>query len=111
MKVKIIFVSSLFTVLFLNCILSFENPSEAAWKKVAIDDPKSFYSFCPRAIAIDKGNRPHIAYGGDHLYYAYYNGKKWIYKTLDFSPGVGSYASLAIDASQNIHISYYDSVK
>ena len=59
-----------------------------------------------RSIAVDSNNHPHFAYGGDHLYYAYYDGSSWHYETVDSSPGVGRYASIALDESDNAHISY-----
>ena len=62
-----------------------------------------------RSIAIDKTTgHPHIVYGGDHLYHAYYNGTQWVYETVDDSPGVGQYAAIAIDSNGKIHISYFD---
>ncbi|MEK6560031.1 MAG: hypothetical protein AABZ43_07790 [Planctomycetota bacterium] len=61
-----------------------------------------------RAIAVDSNNHPHFTYGGDHLYYAYYDGSSWHYETVDSSPGVGRYASIALDESDNAHISYYN---
>ncbi|MFO0795347.1 MAG: hypothetical protein U0586_14950 [Candidatus Brocadiaceae bacterium] len=59
-------------------------------------------------IAVDASNRPHIAYGGDHLYYAYHDGSKWNYPTVDASLLVGDYASIALDTSGKAHISYHD---
>ncbi|MBI5055171.1 MAG: PKD domain-containing protein [Nitrospirae bacterium] len=76
-----------------------------------VDCPRNYSSSYPvstRAIAIDNMNRPHIAYGGDHLYHAYYDGTTWRYQTVDSSPGVGQYASIAIDSNNSVHISYHD---
>ena len=80
----------------------------AQWVTETVDNPKYFSDFGPRSIAIDSNNHPHIAYGGDHLYYAYYDGSAWHYETIDSSPGVGMYTSLALDSAHNVHISYYD---
>ena len=83
--------------------------TEAAWTTGALDAPKLFSNFYARAIAIDGSGNPHIAYGEDHLYYAYHNGSSWNYETVDSSPRVGQYASIAIDSSTGyVHISYYD---
>ena len=83
----------------------------ASWTTEAVDAPKYFTDFYPRAIAIDGFNRPHIAYGGDHLYHAYFDGIEWRNETVDNSPGVGRYASIAIDKSNNkVHISYFDNI-
>ena len=84
------------------------NTSEAAWKKKVVDDKRKFSNFYSRAIAVDASNHPHIAYGGDHLYYAYYDGSTWNYQTVDSSPYVGWYTSIALDKSGKVHISYND---
>ena len=84
------------------------NTSADTWKIEAVDAPKYFYDFYSRAIAVDASNHPHIAYGGDHLYYAYHDGSKWNYQTVDTSTGVGEYASIALDTSGKVHISYLD---
>ena len=44
------------------------------WNIEAVDTPKYFTNFYSRAIAVDANGHPHIAYGGEHLYHAYY---KW----------------------------------
>ena len=100
--------TSLFLIVF-SLVLCMVSTSEAAWKIKAVDAPKQFSNFYSRAIAVDAGGHPHIAYGGDHLYYAYHDGSKWHRKTLDSSPGVGQYASIALDTSGKVHISYFDS--
>ncbi|MBI5664350.1 MAG: thrombospondin type 3 repeat-containing protein [Nitrospirae bacterium] len=74
-----------------------------------VDCPKNFDSLSQRTITIDKSDRPHIAYGGDHLYHAYNDGIAWISETVDSSPGVGHSASVNIDSDNKVHISYYDS--
>src|SRR3990172_5504112 len=78
------------------------------WRIEAVDDPRYFWGFYPRAIAVDTSNHPHAAYGGDHLYYAYHDGSAWHAETVDDSPSVGAYASIALDGSGIAHISYYD---
>ncbi|TAN38344.1 MAG: hypothetical protein EPN25_13895, partial [Nitrospirae bacterium] len=90
--------------------------SNAAWNIQSVDAPKSFVAYIAsiksnssRAIAVEKStNNPHIVYGTDHLYHAYFNGTQWIYETLDDSPSVGISASIAIDANNAVHISYHD---
>src|SRR3972149_9859255 len=79
------------------------------WTIEKADAPKFFTQVYPRSIAIDKDNRLHAAYGGDHLYYAYFDGVKWQHETLDNYPGVGEFASIAMDSNNKVHISYYDS--
>jgi len=50
-----------------------------------------------------------MAYGGNHLYYAHFDGIEWQYETVDKSSDVGEYASIAIASNNKVHISYYDS--
>ncbi len=54
------------------------------------------------------GNYPQIAYGGDHLYYAFQDAGGWHTETADAAWSVGSGAALALDAGGKAHISYYD---
>ena len=49
------------------------------------------------ASRVDRQGFPHVAYGGDHAYYATYNGATWLYEIVDRTRGVGSFASLALD--------------
>ncbi|HSO26599.1 MAG TPA: hypothetical protein VLS48_00910, partial [Anaerolineales bacterium] len=80
------------------------------WMLERIHAPKLFYDMSDRSLALDSNNRPHIAYGGDHLYYAWNDGTKWNYTTVDNAFGVGQSASLSIDRNNRPHISYYDQV-
>ena len=82
--------------------------AHATWTIQGVDTPNNFSDMSSRSIAIDSAGHPHIAYGGDHLYHAYHNGVQWIIETVDASPGVGKYASIAIDSNGKIHISYWD---
>ena len=84
--------------------------SSDTWEIESVDASKYLKDLFQRAIAVDGSSNPHIAYGGDHLYYAYYDGSIWHYEMVDASPDVGSYASLAIDASGKVHISYYERI-
>jgi hypothetical protein len=61
-----------------------------------------------RALALDTQGNPHIAYGGRHLYYAYYDGTVWHRETVEESnEGIGAGTSLALDAAGYPRISYY----
>ena len=73
-----------------------------------VDGPKYAASYTPESIAVDTSGNPHIVYGSDHLYYAYYDGSTWQFETIDASPCVGACASIALDTSDKVHISYYD---
>jgi hypothetical protein len=80
------------------------------WETQAVVAPKSFETLGEHSLQLDAQNHPHVAYGGDWLYYAWYDGGNWIREVVDDSPGVGSAASLAFDSQGSPAISYYDSV-
>lgn len=81
----------------------------SGWAIECVDCPKQFRSMTDRSLQLDDKNQPHVAYGEDNLYYAWHDGVAWHYETVDDSPYVGLYASLALDGSDHPHISYYDS--
>jgi hypothetical protein len=85
--------------------------SGAVWAIETVDDPKQFSEMTDRSLALDGDGHPHIAYGGDYLYYAWHDGTAWHLETVDNAGGVGQYASLALDGSGNPHISYHDRIK
>jgi uncharacterized repeat protein (TIGR01451 family) len=98
-------------LLFLPVLLQAgqEQPSQAGgWTIDCPDCPKLFSSMTDRSLRLDAAGRPHVAYGQDHLYYAWHDGVAWRYETADASPGVGIYASLALDGGGSPHISYWD---
>jgi hypothetical protein len=87
-----------------------EGPQRAVitWPTTRVTNTKSFNWMGDRQLRLDSTGKAHIAYGGDHLYYAYNNGAAWTYEIADNSDGVGLYASLALDSNNRPHISYYD---
>ena len=89
-----------------NLTAPFQSPD---WMYEAVDESKGWDNCYQRTIALDADNHPHLAYGGDHLYHAWYDGGNWWNETVDSSPNVGAYASLAIDTAGHAHISYFDS--
>jgi hypothetical protein len=76
------------------------------WKTECVVCPKQFSIMPDRNIRLDAQGHPHIAYGGKHLYYVYYDGIEWHYETVDDSYDVGYSASLALDEYGYPHISY-----
>ena len=98
---------SLVLAFLLTPLLALQATPAAAdgWVIECVDCPKQFGG---GSLQLDAEGHPHIAYGGDHLYYAWHDGGSWHYETVDESPGVGSYASLALDGGGYPHISYND---
>ena len=78
------------------------------WQIECVDCPRQFNNMTDRSLRLDAEGHPHIAYGGDHLYYAWNDGIDWHIETVDNSQWVGEYASLALDGMGRTHISYYD---
>jgi hypothetical protein len=86
-------------------------PEALLWNHYHVGDaPKSFSGMDDHSLRLDAAGHPHIAYGQDHLYYAWFDGSSWQFETADASWGVGGYASLALDNASNAHISYYDAI-
>ena len=73
-----------------------------------MDCPNWFEDLTDRSLRLDGDDRPHIAYGGDNLYYASYEDGAWQVETADPSPQVGQHAALDLDADGYPHISYCD---
>ena len=85
-------------------------PTALTWDIQCVDCPKRFDFLGDRSLGLDAAGRPHIAYGYDHLYYAWHDGAVWHQEIVDSAGGVGSSASLALDATGRPHISYYDRI-
>ncbi len=94
-----------------------ENSTEGGgmdiWVVQRVDYSRSFWNMSPRSMALDSSNRMHVAYGGEHLYHAYFDGNTWQTEMVDGNSYVGQYASIAtstIMGVQHIYISYYDAM-
>ena len=85
-----------------------ETGDKLAWDIQTVDAPKSFGGMGDKSLRLDTNNNPHVAYGGDHLYYDWREGTTWHSEIVDAGSAVGSYATLALDANGKPHISYYD---
>ncbi len=80
------------------------------WLAFHPDAPLTFRNMSQHSLRLSPISPyyPQIAYGGDHLYYAYEDAGGWHTQTVDNAWSVGSGAALALDASGKAHISYYD---
>src|SRR5512136_253903 len=99
-KKEIVFAERL--ILFLAIACSFYMIGQATawadWRVGCVDcaPNKDFEEFYPRSIAVDSLNHPHIAYGKNNLYHAFFDGTRWILEIVDNHNGVGAGASIAI---------------
>lgn len=59
-----------------------------------------------QSLALDSLGRPHVAYGGNGLFYAWFDGATWQATLVEAGAGVGEYVALALDTSGDPHISY-----
>jgi len=85
-----------------NSVVSF------GWRIECADCPHHFYAMTDRSLRLDGDEHPRIAYGDDHLYYAWQDGLNWHVETADHASAVGTHASLALDGDGRAHVSYYD---
>jgi len=89
---------------------SVETQRTDSWQIACVDCPHWIDELTDRSLSVDGAGNLHLAYGGDHLYYAWRDGEVWQVQTADDAPAVGSSASLALDDSGQPAIAYYDSV-
>lgn len=83
-------------------------PTALTWNVETVDRAKLFRSMEDRHLALDAAGHPHVAYGDDNLFYAWHDGARWHYETVDISTDVGEHAALGLDAQGRAHIGYYD---
>lgn len=79
------------------------------WLSYHVDAPANLWDMSQHSLQLVSGYA-HLAYGGDHLYYAYQDAGGWHTQVADGAWGVGRGAALALDASNKAHISYYDAI-
>ncbi len=80
-----------------------------SWVIECADCAKTFRDMGDRSMQLDADGYPHIAYGEDHLYYAWQDWAGWHSVTADRTSNSGKFASLALDGEGDPHISYFDS--
>jgi hypothetical protein len=83
------------------------SPPFERWALECIDCPKIFYWMSDRSLRLDGTGHAHLAYGGDALYYAWFDGVAWQYEVVDSTSSAGEGAALALDSSGYPHIAYY----
>ncbi|MBN1425092.1 hypothetical protein JXA88_11100 [Candidatus Fermentibacteria bacterium] len=85
--------------------------AESDWMIQYVDSPRWFADLTSRSLAVASDGCARIAYGGDHLYYAWEDEEGWHYETADPSPAVGRYAAVALDGEDRPHIAYHDELR
>lgn len=85
-------------------------PFAPVWAQERVVAEKTFNNLSPRNLALDSQGRPHVVYGGDRLYYAWYDGAAWQYETAPTPAGTGAWASLALDEAGQVHVAFYDAL-
>lgn len=78
------------------------------WTVQKVDGYGQYSAMGPQSVRFDVDDAPHVVYGGDGLYHAWFDGAAWHKEMVDHSAGAGSHASLALDAANRAHISYYN---
>ena len=81
---------------------------DGGWVIECADCRKRFRLLHERSLALDDEGKPHIAYGGNYLYYAWHDGSDWHLETVDDSRFPHTHVSLALDGSGYAHISFRD---
>ena len=61
-----------------------------------------------RMAQLDASGRPHLVYGENGLYHAWFDGAGWKYEVADGSSRVGKYAALAFDSKGQPRAIYFD---
>jgi hypothetical protein len=79
---------------------------DSAWKIECVDCPRRIGGMAEHSLRVDADGYPHLAYGYDHLYYAWSDGTSWYSDTVDVDDKGAFSTSLALDSSGNAHISY-----
>ncbi len=78
------------------------------WGTEVVVDSHWFQDMGSQYMRLDAAGHPRLAYGWNHLYYAWLDGTTWRHETVDGADRVGGGASLALDSRDAVHISYCD---
>jgi len=78
------------------------------WLFENADAPGWFQDMGPRSLAVDADGHLHLAYGGDYLYYADYDGSQWHRYQVDADRASGRFPALALDSGGRPRIAFCD---
>lgn len=84
------------------------SPRGPEWTITTVDSAHNLSDMGDRSLRLTSDDRPRIAYGLSHLYYAHLEDTGWVIDSVDTSSGVGRYASLALDSTGKPYISYFN---
>ncbi|MBN1425715.1 hypothetical protein JXA88_14265 [Candidatus Fermentibacteria bacterium] len=94
------------TALLVALALSASPARAVEWLIQRVDSLKQFSDMGDRHLRLDSSLHPHVVYGKDHLYHAWFDGTSWNDETVDPENLTGLHASLAIGDDGALHISY-----
>jgi hypothetical protein len=76
------------------------------WKYKPIDQSKKFSALNEHSLKLDSNDHPHLTYGGNQLFYAWFDSAAWQYEIVDSSANSGLDASLLLDQNDFVYIGY-----
>ncbi|MFN2165359.1 MAG: hypothetical protein ACK2U9_03775, partial [Anaerolineae bacterium] len=84
--------------------------ADPVWRFECVDCPQAVPRVGERSLALDSSGNPHVVYGGDELYYAWFDGNVWHSDVVDEAPGswygAQAAAALDLDAGDRPHVAY-----
>jgi len=93
--------------------LKYATNASGEWECETVDS--NGYVGMYTSIDLDSSDKAHISYHGwstdsttSYLKYANNTSGYWVAQTVNSGGNVGKYSSIALDSSDNVHISYYD---
>jgi hypothetical protein len=82
-------------------------PAASDWQVTCVDCPHTFTYTTDRSLRLDSAGHPHIAYGKESLYYAWYDGAVWQIETVGDMGDAEAFIALALDGDDHPHLSYH----